>query len=327
MRVLLISNQHPGKDGIGNPIMFRMLKALKQDSRIENVIFFPFTNSIKTLFEIRKKAKEFDIVHIHFGGLYAFAIGIFIIGLKCRKFITFHGTDIHAKALKTTTSRKEKLKIALNQKASFLSIALFDKCGFVSPKMIDYIPCYLNSQMRKKSFIQHLGVDYSIFKLTDKKIAKQYLDLNENIKYVLFSDVSNTCIKRRDIAQSIVERLGNEYQLLIMCGKKPDDVPYYISACDFLLLTSDEEGSPNIIRETLSLNKPVFSVDVGDAAIQLSNLNNSAIISRNPDTAASTILDTIKQPYTDNTRLSHREILDLSIVNAKIVDIYIDSMN
>lgn len=40
-----------------------------------------------------------------------------------------------------------------------------------------------------------------------------------------------------------------------MCGVKPDEVPYYINACEFALLTSDEEGSPNIIREVLSLNK------------------------------------------------------------------------
>lgn len=80
------------------------------------------------------------------------------------------------------------------------------------------------------------------------------------------SDVSGTNIKRRDIAEAIVAQMNGEVALLRMTHVKPELVPLYISAASFLLLTSDEEGSPNIIRECLVMNKPVFSVNVGDAA-------------------------------------------------------------
>ena len=43
-------------------------------------------------------------------------------------------------ALKTAKDWKERLKIRLNQKASFLSIKLFDKCGFVAKEMMTYVP-------------------------------------------------------------------------------------------------------------------------------------------------------------------------------------------
>ena len=107
-----------------------------------------------------------------------------------------------------------------------------------------------------------------------------------------------------------------------MSGVNPNIVPYYINACDFVLLTSDEEGSPNIIREALSLNKAVFSVDVGDAAFQLEGLHNSSIISRDPHKAAITIDEKMSMDYTDNTRETRQEQLDFVKVNKRVVDLY-----
>lgn len=323
MKVLLVSNQRRNEQGIGNPIMYRMRDALTKDERIDKVEFLPFTNSLSSLVSIRRSAKKYDIVHIHFGGLYALIIRFALLGVNAKKVITFHGTDIHAKALKTAKGWKEQLKIKVNQKASFLSICLFDSCGFVADEMIDYIPQCLSSILKKKGFVQALGVNYEIFKPIEKKEAIRYLGLEENKKYVLFSDVSNTSIKRRDIAENIVKCLGGNYSLLIMCGVKPQEVPYYINASDFLLLTSDEEGSPNIIREALSLNKPVFSVQVGDAAKQLGGLHNSAIISRDPIKAADTIVTILQKPYVDNTRETLRDRLDFVRVNRVVVDKYL----
>ena len=317
MKILLVSNQRQNNQGVGNPIMYRMRDALAKDERIDKVEFLPFTNSFSSLVSIRHSAKKYDIVHIHFGGLYALIIRIALLGVNVKTVITFHGTDIHAKALKTAKGWKERLKIKLNQKASFLSIR------FVAAEMIDYVPKCLSCILQKKGFVQALGVNYEVFKPVDKEEAIRHLGLEDNKKYVLFSDVSNTSIKRRDIAENIVKCLGGNYSLLIMCGVKPQEVPYYINASDFLLLTSDEEGSPNIIREALSLNKSVFSVQVGDAAKQLEGLQNSAIISREPIKAADTIVSILQKPYVDNTRETLRDRLDFVRVNRKVVDRYL----
>lgn len=323
MRVLLVSNQRQNINGVGNPIMYRMRDALEKDERIDKVDFIPFENNCSSFMSIRRAAKKYDLVHIHFGGVYALLIWIALIGLHVKKVITFHGTDIHAKALKTAKGWKERLKIKLNQKASFLSIRLFDSCGFVAAEMIDYVPKCLSYILQKKGFVQALGVNYEVFKPIDKEEAIRYLGLEDNKKYVLFSDVSNTSIKRRDIAEKVVKCLGGNYSLLIMCGVKPQEVPYYINASDFLLLTSDEEGSPNIIREALSLNKSVFSIEVGDAAKQLKGLQNSVIISRDPIKAADTIVSIMRKPYVDYTRDTLRDRLNFVRVNRVVVDKYL----
>lgn len=137
--------------------------------------------------------------------------------------------------------------------------------------------------------------------------------------------MQNTPIKRRDIAKAIVAKMGGKYKLLIMCGVKADIVPLYINAADFVLLTSDEEGSPNIIREALALNKRVYSVDVGDAAKQLKGLENSLIVSRNSLDAAKAILNNLDSAYCDNTRTKQEQVLDFKCINENVIDLYENS--
>jgi len=325
MKILLLSNQGMIDGIVGNPIMLRMRDTLKTDPRIEDVEMLRCKEPFSVCKELRKKAQGVDVIHLHFGGVYALVVWFLLFGIKKPKIITFHGTDIHAKALNTAKDWKERLKIRLNQRASFLCIRLYDRCGFVASEMMDYVPGCLRKTLNKKSFIQRLGVDYNKFIIEDKNKAQAKLNL-EIGKYALFSDISGTKIKRRDIASLIVRKLGDEYNLLIMCGVNPSVVPDYINACDFVLLTSDEEGSPNIIREALALNKPVFSVEVGDAVQQLKGLNNSTIISRVPDKAVETIKEYLNKTYIDNSRETRREIIDFVSCNSEIIDIYESSL-
>lgn len=321
LKILLVSNEYSHSGRIGNPIIYRIQDALIRCKEVGSVNFVPFTNSLKDFRKIRAAAKSADVIHVQFGGLYAFLIWVSLLGICKPKLLTFHGTDIHAREIKSTKSKLKKLKIWLNQKASFCSILLFKKVGFVTDKLFDFIPGWIMSKYRYKMFVQPLGVDYELFQPISKQYACKKLGI-ECRKYVLFSDKSNTILKRKDIAEAIVQSLGMDYELLIMCGVDPKIVPLYVNACDFVLLTSDEEGSPNIIREALSVNKRVFTVNVGDAGQQLSGLNNSAIISRNPREAADTIREFLMLDYIDNSRDSLRYRLDFSRIAQQLVKTY-----
>lgn len=321
MKILLISNQGMVEPFIGNPIMLRYRDALLNDKRIEDVKMLRCNRPFSVVRDLRSLAKQVDIVHVHFGGLYALIVWFLLLGINKPKFITFHGTDIHAKAIKTSKSLLEKLRIKLNQYASFFSILCYTRCGFVAKEMEEYVPKFFKYFLLNKEFLQPLGVDYKLFAPISKEEAQKQLGL-EFGKYILFSDVHNSTIKRRDIANAIVDRLSG-YKILIMCGVNPQDVPVYINASECVLLTSDQEGSPNIIREALSLNKRVFSVNVGDVAIQLENLKNSKIISRNPVEASNLIRKSLFEEYVDNTRMSRRDIIDFSVCTKHVIDLYI----
>lgn len=321
MRILIVSNQIFEDGRVSNPIMPRMRDSLLRDSRVNDVVLMPVVYSLAGMRRIRNAAKQTDIVHVHFGGLYALAVWFFLIGISCPKVITFHGTDIHAKAIKTAKNVFIIIKIKLNQIASFITILLFNRVGFVAEGMKQYIPRWMKGIINNKSFIQSLGVDYHIFYPIEKTDARAKVGIGEGMK-VLFSTISNCAIKRQDIAEAIVKELGPAFSIVIMCGVHPDDVPVYINACDLLVLTSDEEGSPNIIRECLALNKPVFSVDVGDASLQLKGLRNSCIIERNPSLAAKVIKEKLKLDYIDNTREKMKNVLDFDSLNMQIIDMY-----
>jgi glycosyltransferase involved in cell wall biosynthesis len=59
-------------------------------------------------------------------------------------------------------------------------------------------------------------------------------------------------------------------------------VPYYLNAADLLLLTSEYEGSVNIIKEAMACNLQVVSTDVGDVAENLTSVNGSYVCKHNP---------------------------------------------
>lgn len=324
MKILLLSNQGMVEPFVGNPIMLRYRDALLEDERIDEVKMLRCHQPHKVFTELRQMAKSVDLIHIHFGGLYALLTWMFLLGIDKPKFITFHGTDIHAKAIKTSKSLSEKIRIKVNQYASFISILCYTRCGFVAKEMEEYVPSILKGVLKKKSFVQPLGVDYNLFTTMDKTVAQDILSI-EHGKYILFSDVQNTTIKRRDIAQAVVDFIP-DYKMLILCGVNPKDVPIYINACDCVLLTSDQEGSPNIIREALSLNRPVYSVDVGDANKQLQGLQNSCIVPRDPRNAANLIMEKLSLPYADNTRETKRDLLSFSSCSKTVISLYKESI-
>lgn len=321
MKILIVSNQIKPDGEVGNPILKRMGTSMCRDQRVEAVEYISVKYTWSGLAAIREKAKTVDVCHVHFGGLYVLAVWLVLIGTSCQKIITFHGTDIHAKGIDRAKGIKEKVKIRLNQWASFFSIVLFKRAGFVAAEMQRHLPMLLKKCYDKKMFIQQLGVDYQLFHPKTRTEALLHLGLTDK-HYILFSDISNANIKRRDIAEAVVKEFNGKYDLLIMSKVLPEEVPFYIDVCDFLLLTSDEEGSPNIIRECLSLNKPVFSVDVGDVRQQLAGLHNSAIIERDPVIAAQQIRNKMSVEYTDNTRETRRNMLDFDYLNKATIDLY-----
>lgn len=320
MKVLIVSNEYNRPGRLGNPIIPRLINATRNDSRVERVVFRPFTNSFGDFALIRKDAKDSDIIHIHFGGIYALLVWFALIGINAYKFITFHGTDLHAGELATTKSISTRIRIKLNRISSIISVCVFDSVGVVSESLIDFIPKYVLNRCSRKIFVQSLGVDFDLFQKEEVEIAQNRLGLKNN-KYILFSDKSNTPIKRRDIAESIMSFLQG-YTLLVMCGVSPDEVPIYINSSEAILITSDMEGSPNIVREALALNKRVFSVDVGDVRKQIEGLKDSCIISRDPQQAAKTIIEKLSMTYSDNTRNMYNNRLNINNLTSRVIDVY-----
>lgn len=116
------------------------------------------------------------------------------------------------------------------------------------------------------------GCNMSVFKPMDKDACKRSIGLDPAKRYVLFVD-SNTSRKRtqkrRDRFDETMAILRDAYghdnlETLVMIGVARKDVPTYMNACDLHLLSSDQEGSPNSVKESLCCGVPVVATDVGN---------------------------------------------------------------
>jgi len=116
------------------------------------------------------------------------------------------------------------------------------------------------------------GVNLDLFHPIDKTECKKRLGLDPDKCYILFVD-SNTfkarTQKRKDRFNETMEILRTKYGHenlceLVMTKTPRAEVPFWMNACDLYLLTSDEEGSPNAVKECMACNIPVIATPVGN---------------------------------------------------------------
>ena len=111
------------------------------------------------------------------------------------------------------------------------------------------------------------GVDLTVFEPKSKTEARRRLKLDLSRKYVLFPFSPTRRIKRFDLASAAVAKLaaeGLDIELLVASKSPNEEMPWYYSAADAMILCSNSEGSPTAVKEALACDLPVVSTDVGD---------------------------------------------------------------
>jgi len=145
----------------------------------------------------------------------------------------------------------------------------------VSEKMLTLLPLG-----KQKAHVIPCGIDIRVFQHLNKTQCQHALGLNVEKRYVFFN-ANNPKVKRLDIAQAAIQLLQEKFPaaLLSLNGNvHPDEIPQYINACDAVLLCSDSEGSPMIIKEALACEVPIVSVAVGDVVERISGVSNCFIV-------------------------------------------------
>ncbi len=254
--------------------------------------FFFSANSFKKIYyqikNFREQLKLFnpDIVHIHYGSLKSLIISLLCI--RCKKIITFHGSDIN------NTPSDGFIK-------NFTSIVCSQVSNLLSWKTI-CVSKKIKAKLLKKNHCHIIPMcpDTSFFVPKEKNACRKLLKLNESTFYVLFNS-NNPKIKRLDIAEKAIANLrGLSIQLLCLKGNIPyEKMPLYVNASDMILLCSDNEGSPSIIKEAMACNKPVISNDVGDVKELINRVKNCFIVEKNP-TSISEKINFLKHNYSQS---------------------------
>lgn len=266
-KLLILSSQARKTGGVKNPVLKNLYSFLKKNTD-HKYDFYKSSFNSKFLFYLKlfsdliryKINNSYDIYHCHFGGLPLLFLGL----LRLNSVSTYHGTDLHSG--NDSNNLKRNLRKFINE-LIFKQYSI-KKHTVVSANLKRFIPTSISA------IVISVFSNFESFYPIDKDIAKRKLNLKKSKKYILFSDISSSGVKRLDLAKLIeveLKKYEPNYSLLIMSDVDPDMVVYYINSSEFILVTSDNEGSPSIIKECLLCNTPVYSYDVGDIKEYVTN--------------------------------------------------------
>jgi teichuronic acid biosynthesis glycosyltransferase TuaC len=178
----------------------------------------------------------------------------------------------------------------------------------------------------ESSVVIPCGVDFEMFKPMDKQWARSQLALPPDKRLVLFVGNYPERRKRFDIVQDAVAQLkarGMDLDLVVAYKQKYETVPLYMNACDALVLPSDREGSPQVVKEAMACNLPVVSVDVGDVPDVLAGVKGCYVSPRDAASVAerlALILEGCER--TDGREKTKR--FELSSIAKRVIEVYED---
>ena len=259
---------------------------------------------LKNIKLIKEKAKHFDIIHAHYG-----LIGL-LVGISLTKkplVLSIMGTDIcgnfKANGKRTISSY---LVMVISQFALFFSKIIIVK----SQNLLEYIPSFFKT----KTHIIPNGVNFKLFKPMNYTLCREKLKFKDKDKIILFLADPNKPNKNYKLIKEAIPyislpnvRLINPFPIT-----QPDFVSY-LNASDVFVMTSFNEGSPNVIKEAMACNCPVVSTNVGDVKSVIGNTDGCFLSSFDPENLAKQI----EKALNFNTRTEGRN--DISHLNSELI--------
>jgi len=162
-----------------------------------------------------------------------------------------------------------------------------------------------------------------------KKQGKCSDGINE--KVILFNG-NDPVIKRKDIAEKAIEYVKKQHpeaRLEVLNGSiDPEKIPWLLNASNVLLLCSDSEGSPMMIKEAMACNLPIVSTIVGDTKQRLEHVNGAILTNQNPEAISEKIIEFLNKNTLYNLRESfmNQKLSELSICT-EVIRVYENIIN
>jgi glycosyltransferase involved in cell wall biosynthesis len=253
---------------------------------------------LKSIFELREflRKNKYDLIHAHYGlsGLVA------TFQNKTPVVVTYHGSDIHQKKV----YKFSKIAIKRANHNIFVSKKLKGIAGH--PKSSTIIPC---------------GVEFTVFKKMNKNKLREKLGLNPDKKYVLFSSNFDRQIKNPEIAIKAVSAIKNT-ELLELKGFSREQVAQLMNAVDICLLVSQDEGSPQFIKEAAACGQWIVTTDVGDVQEILYEYPKVKYVTQEIDEVKNTIKNVLKKKEEIHLKNFDLSKYDNKVIVKELIEVY-----
>ena len=272
MNVLFVCSGNKKGSGI-SPIVSKQAASLSNIGI--NISFYKIEGKgivsyLKNRSKLRKELAQnnYDLIHAH----YSFS-GI-LAGISTRKIpiiTSLMGSDV-------------KVSVFWKWIILFSNSFLWKKTIIKAGRMLQDIKL-------KNVHVIPNGVDFEVFKPIDSTIAKSKVKFSERKKYVIFVSDPKRKEKNFDLAIKAIDCLQKKsnvelYVVFNENGFSAEDICNFMNAADALLMTSNYEGSPNVVKEAMACNCPIVSTDVGDVNTVIGTTNGCFITDDNPENIA-----------------------------------------
>ena len=229
--------------------------------------------------------------------------------------VTYHGCEIQG--VKEPDGRMT-LAAKLLQRLCQIVAVYADSVITVSERIRSYVPASVPVS------VLPLGLDFdSIPSLSEQEARRQFgLPLTERL--VLFVGNPEETVKRYELAQQSVEVLNKRLpaKLIVGWGMSNRDILILMNACDVLVMTSMQEGSPTVIKEALACNLPIVSLDVGDVPERLKGVSGCEVcVDDRPETIATSLERVLRRGQRVNGREAVSN-LDERLLTQRLIAIY-----
>ena len=317
LRVLMVTSDWLWNSW-GGPAVFiaRQAEFLRREG-IE-VDLFPFRGSrspgnyLAAWKEVHRRVRSgnYDLVHAQFG-----QSGLTALPKRIPLVVTFRGDDLEG------IIGENGRYIPAGWLLRFISRTVArraDAAIVVSEHMKRWLP---------RSVAAHVmpsGIDLELFRPEPQEAARQRLGLSGPERLVLFVGSPELARKRYGLAQQVVGIVNRAIPTRLLVGWElpHDKIAAHMNACDALLCTSMQEGSPNAVKEALACNLPVVSVPVGDVPLRLRGVAGCELCA---DDQAETIAAALSRVLQRGARIDGRAAvrdLDERLLTQQLVDLY-----
>jgi teichuronic acid biosynthesis glycosyltransferase TuaC len=302
----------------GGPAVFiaRQAEFLRREG--VDVELFPFKgarqtrNYARAWWEVQRRLHRgsYDLVHAQFG-----QSGLTALPKRVPLVVTFRGDDLEG--IIGENGRYVPAGWVLRS-VSRLVARQADAAIVVSEHMKRYLPSSVAAHVLPS------GIDLELFRPQPREEARRRLGLSGDQHLVLFVGNPALARKRFALAQAAVNLVNRTVPARLIAGWElpHQEIAALMSACDALVCTSMQEGSPNAVKEALACNLPVVSVRVGDVPLRLRGIAGCELC---PDDRAETIAAGLERVLRRGIRIDGRSVmqqLDEGVLTRRLIDIY-----
>ena len=241
-------------------------------------------NYLKAVFELRKtvKREKPDIIHAHYSTC-GFVASLACMGMRHRPKIVV--SILGSFPTRSTKWRRVRWAIRhLWDGALTKSERTRKQLGLDLPVIPNGVNLEVFHPMDYEEARRMVGFE-RVRELESERVRER--------KYVIWCSHPSRPEKKWGVAVQAIKELGSEgfrelesegirelgtIELVAVYDKTPAEVALYMTAADCLLLTSESEGSPNVIKEALACNCPIVTTDVGDVNERLTGLEGCYVV-------------------------------------------------